>query len=362
MITSRLRNITRMGTNKILSLIPKNMETEGVPEGINLEVLNKLCISCLDDPLNKVKYSHLTGWKSSKTYRLKLECERGSRWSLIYKNAVCGNSTVPALVDFPLKPGLAEYAVYCSPELTLKEYIPEVFKCDEIVAGEKYLYLIEDLGPNYRLARKRSDVLNATAALTNVYNNGGKILLKIDHNHLTNYDSEFSSSLKKYAQKNLEMYLQLHSNNHVDRIFDLWNGITSIYDRKNDYMSLLSFVHGDLKLSNILVNKRDESQLKFVDWEWAGIGLPHQDLASLLKRATPSLEMESLRFFSKSNNLLTHSEHRELYEICQIERGIIDCSFFVSQKINSTGETKLNFDSYIEDSALRVLKAYDRLT
>jgi len=351
-----------MGTNKILSLIPKNMETEGVPEGINQAVLNKLCISYLDDPLYRVMYSHLSGWKNSQTYRLKLECEGGSQWSLIYKKGVYGKNTIPALEDFPLKTGMAEYAVYSIPELTIMEYIPEVFKCEEIVAGEQYIYLIEDLGPNYRLAKKRTDVLNAAAAITNVYNSSGKILLKIDNNLLTNYDSEFSSSLKRYALKNLELFIKLHRNNQVDRICDLWDRITNIYDKKNDYLSLLSFVHGDLKLSNILVNKGDESQLKFIDWEWAGIGLPHQDLASLLKRATPSLEMESLRLFSKSNNLLSHSEHRELYEICQIERGLIDCSFFASQKIDSTGETKLNFESYIEDSALRVLRAYDRLT
>ncbi|MGI9534360.1 MAG: phosphotransferase family protein [Thermodesulfobacteriota bacterium] len=362
MITSTIRNITRKGTNKILSLIPINRETEGLPEDISFAMLNRLCLSCLDDPLNKVKHSHLSGWKSSNTYRLKLECEGGSQWSLIYKNAVYSKNIIPALVDFPLKPGRAEYAVYSSPALSLKHYLPEVYICNEVTSGIKYIYLIEDLSNNYRLANKRADVHNAVILLTNIYRDSGEIILNINKDLLPKYDSGFSSELKKYVLNNLESYLRHTKNNYVSEICRLWNGISTIYDRKNNYSRLSCFVHGDPNLTNILVNKKNNDQLKLIDWEWAGIGLPHQDLASLLKRATPSVEMESLRFFSKSNNLLSLSEHRELYEICQIERGLIDCSFFASQKINSTGETKINFDAYIEDSALRVLRAYDRLT
>ena len=362
MIKSRLSRLARRGTNKLLSLIPKNLETEGLPDDISFKQLDTLCLSCLNDSLQSVTYTHLSGWKSSNTYRLKLVCKHGSKWNLIYKNAAYGENIIPALADFPFKPGQAEYVVYSSPVLMIKEYLPEVYICDEVVTGKQYFYLIEDLSPNYRPANKRSDVLNAANVLSEIYKRSGDILLKIDSALLPRYDDDFSSQLERYALTNLERYLSLYSSNHVEQVCGFWDKITAFYKRKKDFKHLSSFVHGDPNVSNILVYRQDENKLKFIDWEWAGIGLPHQDLASLLKRSTSSIELEALKIFSDSNNLLSFREHKELYEICQIERGIIDASFLAVQKINANGDTKMDVEGYIEDSASRVLKAIDRLT
>lgn len=358
---SKLRRLFRRGSAKISNIIPRNNFVQGVPVGLQFDELNELCLDYIKHPLKEVSYYHLSGWKKSNTYRLLLETEKGNKWSLIYKNALYRQDIIPALNNFPINPGPPEYTIYSKAEGGITKYLPTIFTCREIQSGWHYMYLMQDLNECYRPAGNKKDILSITAELTKFYDIIGSCDYNCDNNSLILYDRGLCARLQAYIINNLERYVSATSSKTVSAVCRNWQKIAGLYEDKYDYFRLSSIIHGDSNLANILVHRKYGDRIKFIDWEWAGVGLPHQDLASLLKRAKPNVEEDALEIFSKNNRSISIGEHKRMYEICQMERGLIDSAFFANQNANSPGRTKIDIVGYIEDSASRVMRAYYKL-
>lgn len=332
---------------------------QGIPEGLKFDELNELCLFYIKHPLKDVSYYHLSGWKKSNTYRLLLETEKGDKWSLIYKNALYRKDTIHALNSFPINPGPPEYTIYSNAKGEIIKYLPTIYRCCEKQTGSHYMYLMQDLNANYRPARDKKDILCISAELTKLYSSFGDY--NFDEDSLILYNRGLSTRLQAYIIDNLERYARATNSKTVSAVCTSWQKIASLYEDKFNYSWLSSIIHGDSNLANILVHRKYGDRIKFIDWEWAGVGLPHQDLASLLKRANPHVEEAALDIFSKNNHTISIDEHKRLYEICQLERGLIDSAFFANQNINSTDRTKIDIVGYIEDSASRVMSVYKKL-
>jgi phosphotransferase family enzyme len=358
---TKLRRLFRKVRTKALSFVPRNDIVPGLPEGLRFDALNELCQSYIQYPLKSVSYCPLSGWKKSGAYRLLLQTETGDKWSIIYKNAFYGQDIIPALNGFPINPGPPEYTIYSHAEGEIARYLPTIYICREIKPGLHYMYLMQDLSKYYRQARDKKDILSITSELAKLYDNIGECNFNLNDDSFIIYDGNLSSRLKTYIIKGLERYCGETNGRTVSAVCDNWGKISALYDEKCDYSALSTIIHGDSNLANILVHKQNGDKIKFIDWEWAGIGLPHQDLASLLKRANPGVEETALEIFSKYNRSLSTGEHQRLYEVCQLERGLIDCAFLANQVIGSTDKTQIDIAGYIEDSASRVIGAYNKL-
>ena len=359
MYTSMLHRLYRRGVSKFFNSIPRNKIVHGVPEGLQFDELNELCLDYIKHPLKDVSHYHLSGWKKSNTFRLLLETEKGVKWSLIYKNALYREDTIPALNSFPINPGPPEFTIYSNANGEIIKYLPTIYRCCEIQTGSHYMYLMQDLNANFRPAGGKRDTLCITAELSKLYDIFGDY--RFDEDSLILYNRELSTRLQAYIIDNLERYASATDNKTVSAVCTNWHNISSIYEEKYNHSGLSSIIHGDSNLANILVHRKYGDRIKFIDWEWAGVGLPHQDLASLLKRAKPNVEEDALEIFSKNNRSISIGEHKRMYEICQLERGLIDSAFFANQNANSPGRTKIDIVGYIEDSASRVMRAYNKL-
>ncbi|MEQ9619028.1 MAG: aminoglycoside phosphotransferase family protein [Deltaproteobacteria bacterium] len=335
---------------------------KGTPEGLGFDELDELCKSGVGNPLQSVSYCALSGWKKSGAFRLLLQTEAGDKWSIIYKNALYRQDIIPALNSFPINPGPPEYRIYSRAEGGITKYLPKIYMCREVISGLHYKYLMEDLNKHYRPARNKKDILYIASELAELYDKIGECNYSLSENLFIIYDRDLSSRLKTYIIEGLERYTGATKTSAVSTLCDNWEGISSLYDEKYEYSGLNTIIHGDSNLANILVHKQNDGTIKFIDWEWAGIGLPHQDLASLLKRARPEVEEAALEIFSKNDRSLSAGEHQRLYEVCQLERGLIDCAFLANQVAGSADKTKIDIKGYIEDSALRAVEAYNRLS
>lgn len=358
---TKLHKLFRRGSAKILSYISGPNFIQGTPKGLRFDELNELCLLYFRHPLKHVSYYPLSGWKRSNTYRLLLETEKGDKWSIVYKNALYQHHIIPALDGFPINPGPSEYTIYSKAEGGITKYLPIIFMCREIKPGMHYRYLMQDLNKHFRPARDKKDILSITSELTKLYEMLRDCNYNINEDSLILYGGELSSRLQSYIIDSLEQYAGATNSKTVSSVCDKWDKISVLYDDKYDYSGLSTIIHGDSNLANILVHKQNGDNIKFIDWEWAGVGLPHQDLASLLKRAKPSVEEAALEIFSKYDHDLSIDEHKRLYEVCQLERGLIDSAFLANQVAGSTAKTKIDIAGYIEDSASRVIEAYNRL-
>jgi hypothetical protein len=249
---------------------------------------------------------HLSGWKAAGSYRLLLQVKGGRRWRLIYKNAVYSTDQIPALAKLPVIPGPPEYLVYSNAGGPLGQYLPAVYLCSEIVPGRHYQYLLEDLGQAYRKITSLEAILSAVAELPSIHRALCEWSRSVDENRLLRYGLEFSVAFQEYALETLERYAQKTANEAVSEVCQLWPRISEVYlCEEFQEIGTACSIHGDFNPANVLVHNRYPHRIKLLDWEWAGLGMPHADLASLIGGRKREIEHQALSFFLRQDtNLL----------------------------------------------------------
>ncbi len=340
---------------------------KGLPEGIAFETVNRLCLEHSGEPLQRVSYVHLSGWKVSGAYRLVLKSVNGRTWHLIYKNAIYSLEQIPALRGLPIKPGPPEYLVYKHPEGALSQYLPAVYLCLEMVPGRHYQYVLEDLSQEYqrlseytKLAKKRN-IVSAASELPKLHHALSEWSITADPTHLLRFNREFSTDLLKYAEENLERYVQETADKTVSRAIEHWPLISEVHGHSEFYeCQTTQPIHGDYHTGHVYVHKENPDRIKLIDWEWTGLGRPHADLATLLQGKDPDIEQQALVRYAEQDDRLSLDEHRRLYEWCQLERGLLNAAFLARQQMESSRRAKW-VPEFIQRSILRALRAQEQL-
>jgi hypothetical protein len=217
-----------------------------------------------------------------------------------------------------VQPGPAEYQVYarqvsCASQNSspLSPYLPEVYAALEIVPGEHYQYMLEDLAPLYEKNSRPEWVLRASAALPALHeamaqwqaqeNEGGRRYAggaQVVGAASILYDASFTAGLAAYAGHILPSYCAQVPSPVASTFLSHWPVIHALLTAPHPPRSLaelhgetspggpspaaLSPVHGDFNITNLLFHKQDPSRIKIIDWEWSGLGSPYIDLACLL--------------------------------------------------------------------------------
>lgn len=340
----------------------RHQTVAGPPQGVELETLNALCLDHFGEALRRVSHVHISGWKSFGAFRLLMETEKGRRWSLVYKNAMYDPAYIPALKGLPVLPGPPEYVVYNHGQGPLARYLPRVYRCLEVVPGRHYQYLLQDtLGEYRRVQYDSTDILRAAAELPHLHRAMSEWSLLIDQDHLLRFGRQFSADLLGYARQSLERYVRETANGLVSEVCQLWPQISELHQRNEFYEFQTAHpIHGDYNTANIHLHARDVSRIKVVDWEWAGLGVAHADLVSLLKRVDAETERRALTNFCWQYYQLSLDDHTRLYRWCRLERGLLDAAFLAKQQMESP--RKIDWiPGYIETATRQVLQAYQAL-
>lgn len=341
--------------------IPKNESLkfiEGLPADMEFNILDSICQEQISEPLASVSYCHLSAWKRSGAYKILLKTQSGRIWSVIYKNSIYNEIEIPALCQLSITPGQPEFLTYEFAKNIFSPYLPKVYYCEELVHGEHYQYILEDLSHHFSPARTYTDLIKATLGITHIQGGLASYLKELKIQKPIYYDSDFVQNLYDYTKSNLNRYVKETSVS--DEIWDSRNNILEFYlEHRTHYDQPLVPIHGDYNTENILVDIV-QSPVKIIDWEWAGLGPLHSDLAALLKRIDKPLETICLFIFSLQHKDLSFSEHKWLYELCQIERGLLDAGFLAIQELETSfKQESLNMSKYIEESLQRALRGYE---
>lgn len=358
MIRNFLRKIKK--TLKRHKRIPRPVS--GIPDGIRPETLNLICVEHFNSPLQSVSYHHLSAWKAAGAFRLYLKLVNGQERRLVFKNAIYEHDHIPALRDLPVHPGPPEFAVYSSKHPGLTQYLPKVYLAEEVIPNKQYLYLLEDLRPDFHNVRSEDALAETIRLLPGVYEALQDWIAVEQPNYLLPYGKQFAQELSKYSHANLQDYGQNHQSEHLPKILDLWDKIVALYNHDVFFsMHPAGPIHGDPNYTNIYLNQRNPQLIKLVDWEWAGIGLPHADLASLLKGANEDMEKKIISNYSSHAARLDPHDNYCLYLWSVLERSLLDASFLAAQINKSIGESRLQIPRAIERALYRTLTAYQAL-
>jgi thiamine kinase-like enzyme len=340
---------------------------EGLPRGLAFETLDALCREHGRGGLKRCLHLQLSGWKSRGTcgtYRLELLTKGGTRWRLIFKDECYRADSAPALEGLPVSPGPPEAIVYRMQDSTLSMFLPQLFWLREVEPGRHFQYLLEDLAGTYA-ELQRGAVYSMKAAralgLLQVQQALRKTFVGEYPDGLIRYDRSYSERLFEYAGKNLADYLALTADAAVARLRDRWQEVGSVHQLDEFYDDDLRVpIHGDFAIHNVLAHRHDESRLKVLDWEWAGIRLPHADLAALIKYVRKEDQPALLQAFMEQHPGLDAERHRRLLDWCQLERWLFNAAFLARQQLLSERRVPW-LTNKISDSVGAVLVAAQRL-
>lgn len=335
---------------------------QGVPDGMPADWLADLCSEKTGEPLRETSFRHLSGWKAAGAYRLYLKSASGKQWTVIYKNDVFDAAVTPALSGLPSRPGPPEYAVYSHRSSPLAEYLPQVYGCWQKMPGRHYQYLLEDLRDDYRRVKDADDHRRVAEALPAFRRALCQWYEAVQPAEFLDYDRVFWESLEDYLEKNITRYASTKGTEPLAQLVSAWPSLKSVrLDEEFHRPEHRTAVHGDLNFSNIHLSRHDPARMKVVDWEWAGTGLPHADLAALLKESPPELERDVVESYAEKNGDLTSEQHWRFYRWCKIERGLLDIAFLAVQDLDSDAQPDFNLSRFIDRSAARVVETLSEL-
>ena len=335
---------------------------EGVPPGLPLEVLDALCLEHLGQRLARCSHLHLSSWKPRGTYRLQITTHGGRAWRLIFKDELYATDLIPALGDLPILPGPPEFAIYGLEEPRLERFLPKVYWRREVEAGRHFQYVMEDLdGAFERMRKERRQLVLAARALLQFQEALKGAFERTPHPYLIRYDETWSLRLIDYVARGLDAYRAGRQVSSVDELCRSWQRVARVHGRDEFHEpGLYGPIHGDYNRSNVHLQAREQVLAKVVDWEWAGIGLPHADLAALLKLVGPEDEAALLDVFIAGNPGLDAEAHWRTFRWCQLERRLMDAGFLARQQMASPRRVRW-LEGYIDRAAADALQAVRRL-
>lgn len=333
------RLIPRTIQLRIMDQRERKQTIPGIPEGLPLALLQEVSYKAFSSTIKGISHRHLSGWKQGGAYRLFLSLDNGTESTLVYKVARYEDDEIPALQGLPVRPGLPEFVIFSLEDVPLREFLPTVYWAQEWPAEKTYRYLFEDLGvEHYLLSRSpkvEEDLLLAAEQLP-LLHHALEDSLGVDiRKQLLRFDREYSVAILNYAHASIRAYVEKRSDSVVRSALNRWTEVEKSYQR-DEYFEARpeGFIHGDFNTSNIYISKKGRT-LKVVDWEWAGYGVPHADLVSLLKGRNWRTQREALERFTKHHKGLSLLEHKRWFHWCRLDRGLLDAAFLARQELES---------------------------
>ncbi len=330
--------------------------TEGLPPGFSPQFLERGNHKINEKQLKRAKFKHLSGWKEAGAYRIEIPLSRGNKWRLVFKDANYHTDQLPALKGLPYIPGPPEYALFHHPPQALSAFLPQCLWAEETEPGKRYRYLFEDLTGEFGRIRGDEGLLKAVHMLLPLQNALQDWQPGSDDN-LLHYSGASVRALEEYVFHSISRYCEQYPGDTVTDFLHRWPEILKVHELFERIPAFDStVVHGDLNTTNIYVHKEDPSIFRLVDWEWAGWGNPHLDLACLLKRVSPEFEEKALQVYAQDRPATTLFEHQFAYHWHQLDRGLLDASYVAAQILDNPYRPDWDIVGFMEDSLSEVIR------
>jgi hypothetical protein len=357
-----LHRLMSQFTGLMKPIQPRRGVVDGLPAGLEYPVLHKVAMDQFGMNPVEVAYLRITNWRLSGAYRVFIKDNAGAQRTFIYKDAVYSPERTPGLRGFPSIPGGPEYSIYRLAREPLKKYLPCVYYSQEVIPGVHYRYILEDLGEEYRRPVSQMDKLKITSLIPKLHRAMAEWLHIPEQVTLLSYDLDYARRLQNYVRSHFEKYLETHRDRRIHHILRHWSEMCALLEDE-EYFTIQTPgpIHGDFRPLNILIHRRDPERMKLVDWEWAGIGLAQNDLASLLWRVSSDTERRALEQYAQHVSNLTLEDHKRLYWRCRMERGLKEAAIIAAQMTGEPQTLVGKVDRELSAAASQVLNAYESL-
>jgi len=341
----------------------KRKPTEGLPPGLDADVLDRICRQETGEQSVGVSHLQLSGWRTaaSGAFRIFARIDDSRTWTCIYKNSVLTDEETPGLGGLPLIPG-SEYQVYANTGPDLERFIPRRLHIQETEHRVRHKVVLEDLQiQGYGPVITDKDVLGAISQLPAFHDAFGATVHIWGGDDLYTYDEKWSDELRRLCRVSLEKYQELAPDPAVEQVLGIWDDLSTVHDVAlfHDPENRRP-VHGDANRANVLV--KPEAPIQVVDWEWAGWRLPQFDLASLLKGRSDDLTEEGIRAYAEIQKDFSLVEHTLFHAWARLELRLLDASYVIAQDLGAPGVSRMDLGRYLHVSAREISETVDTLS
>lgn len=333
----------------------KRRRVPGPPPSADPDALADATLQLLGAPARSYEHATVSGYKEATAFVVWLNGGSGKTASLVFKDVNLSPERYPAVVGFPGRPGLPEAEMYQSPTEAIDAFLPRALAHVELVPQEHYQYFLEDLNATYRWGFNNDDMLWAVDRLLDVSDAIAGWIEANPNAEIIRYDGEFPEKFVEYSRDALTRFADRTGEPHAQELMRNWNSVADLYleetpEHADDAM------HGDYRRDNLFHHRTDPTRLKVVDWEFAGLGWLHNDLASLFKLAPSETAREALQRVAQARPQRTYEEHRRLYERCRLERGLLDAALVANQRLATSDNPTLSLTHFerISDAQFRL--------
>lgn len=336
-----------------MSVVASRGLRPGAPPGMPDAALSVVGHRADAASVTSVRHRHLSGWKTSGAYQVVLG-QGGNEWSVIFKDAQYGAAHRHALEGLPLFPGAPE-ALVCAASEELATWVPRCWWSDAEPPG-RYRYLLEDLSVGYTRtvpgARRRM-----ARMLPHLHHDLESTLR--DHPDLLDHDAVRDAAVQFGVHGAARLVEATGGGDVIAELAAAEPLLRSVLSQVGERLAGVptTVVHGDLNPANVLWHRSGDGRVRLLDWEWAGAGLAHHDLASLLKHATWRTEVVVVLEYARVQRGVPVHTHLAAYGWCKLQRGLVDTGFFARQMLG--GETVGDFaiSRHVDAAAQRTLDA-----
>ena len=343
-----------------------NRPRRGLPPILAPSIIENVLQQLGSPRLRSTQYQSLTTWKNTGTFRLILRFDDGRDKRLIYKRAVYSLEEIPANEGLPVRQGPPERLIASIGEGPLSEFIPYPYWVAENRDERYFDYVWEDLGVQHQHFLKYQDTQPRAAVCESLAAMHLALRKQFpDHQDadLLHYDRDYGQKIWHYAISALPEYLRQSGDPVVEDFLRRQDRVSEVFLDPGFHVDRpTQVVHGDCNGTNIWVRRQDDKlHMKAVDWEWAGYGLPHADMISIIKWCSSDEKDEFLARYCDAAGLDDVPAQRRWLRRANMERAVLDAGFLAKQYLDPARSQKW-FQPFIGGSLEHLLAEADALS
>jgi hypothetical protein len=311
-----------------------------------------------------VRHSKLSTWKDAGTFRLFLQFRDGKERTLIYKRAVYSLEEIPANEGLPVRQGPPELVIARSTDGPLAQFIPRAYWSSACDVDQSFEYLWEDLSVDhvrfveYQQSSPQADVCEALAAMHRALR---KQFSGPGVADLLNFDKLYNERIWEYALCSLRTYFDATGEPMAKAFLDRQQEVRTVFLDPSFHVDRpTQVIHGDCNSSNMWVRRQgDALELKAVDWEWAGYGMPHADIISIVKWRTDEQKEQFLQRYCAAAGVENTAREQHWLRRANMERAMLDAAFLAKQHQDPV-RTQQWFKGFVRRSLEHLLRETTR--
>ena len=322
---------------------------EGPPPSLDANLLDHVVESHFGRAPLAVAHAPMAGYKHDSVYRIWVRLGPGRYRTLVFKNARLSTDAYPAIRGFPGRPGVAEWGVLGDASDALTAYLPAVLHKAQLEPNRHYQYLLEDLAWANRPVLDDPDVVAAVRRLPGVHTALAQWADATGAEPAVDHGPDHADEFLAYVETALHRFVDATGDSATRSFLTRWDEVATYYRSAKSLDPVpLRWIHGDFNRKNAFLGVADPTSLRLVDWEWTGIGPPHADLASILKRSAWGQQRAMVREFFAHDDALDHAEHWQIYLWCRLGRGLFDAALHANQNASDLGHTSADVAEHLD--------------